>query len=399
MIRKIDIIPPLTDIISCDLFDNLFYPAFLTDTRKRGCIPLQTNSKYSIFLKVAELGSMSKAAMHCNYSQSAVSQIINSLEDELQMALLHRSQFGVVLTAEGAQILPYIKQLSDAAEAVNEQAAKLKGLEIGHVRIGTFSSVSCHVLAPVLKEFKAVYASISIEIREDDGVTAMLMRNEIDFGFADAPVPRGSDSILIRRDPFLAVVAENSPLAAMDTIPLSTFQHEPTILCDEGSQKEATGIFRRNKITPRVEYTSRDDNLILSLIENGLCIGYMGQLVLNKTPYHVVSPAHRPPGVPRHRACGAQHRECASRHRAPHRLHPGLSGPSERGLTPKKTRGLSGCILTGRVGLSKNYLIACPGHANSMGVRLQTSRILACKRFRSWKVSGFLAGSRSRAAG
>ena len=84
---------------------------------------MQTNSKYSIFLKVAELGSMSKAAMHCNYSQSAVSQIINPLEDELQMALLHRSQFGVVLTAEGAQILPYIKQLSDAAEAVNEQAA------------------------------------------------------------------------------------------------------------------------------------------------------------------------------------------------------------------------------------------------------------------------------------
>ena len=202
MIRKIDIIPPLTDIISCDLFDNLFYPAFLTDTRKRGCIPLQTNSKYSIFLKVAELGSMSKAAMHCNYSQSAVSQIINSLEDELPMTLLHRSQFGVVLTAEGAQILPYIKQLSDAAEAVNEQAAKLKGLEIGHVRIGTFSSVSCHVLAPVLKEFKAVYPNISIEIREDDdaGVTAMLMRNEIDFGFADAPVPRGFDSILIRRE-------------------------------------------------------------------------------------------------------------------------------------------------------------------------------------------------------
>lgn len=64
------------------------------------------------------------------------------------MTLLHRSQFGVVLTAEGAQILPYIKQLSDAAEAVNEQVAKFKGLEIGHVRIGTFSSVSCHVLAP-----------------------------------------------------------------------------------------------------------------------------------------------------------------------------------------------------------------------------------------------------------
>ena len=45
---------------------------------------LAASSKYAVFLKVVELGSMSKAAMHCNYSQSAVSQIISSLEDELQ---------------------------------------------------------------------------------------------------------------------------------------------------------------------------------------------------------------------------------------------------------------------------------------------------------------------------
>lgn len=248
-------------------------------------------SKYAVFLKAAELGSMSKAAMHCNYSQSAVSQIISSLEDELQMTLLRRSQSGVVLTTDGAQMLPYIKQLRDAAEAVNEQAAKLKGLEIGHIRIGTFSSVSCHVLAPVLKDFKAVYPNISIEIREGDdaGVTAMLLRDEVDFGFVDAPVPQGFDSFLVQRDPFLAVVPENSPYAAMDAVPLSVYQTEPTALYDEGSQKEAMGVFRRNKIAPRVEYTSRDDNLILSLIENGLCIGYMGGLILTKNPYRVVT--------------------------------------------------------------------------------------------------------------
>ena len=97
-------------------------------------------SKYAVFLKVAELGSMSKAAMYCNYSQSAVSQIISSLEDDLQMTLLNRSQSGVTLTTE--QMLPYIKRLRDAADSVYEQAAKLKGLEVGHIRIGTFSSVS-----------------------------------------------------------------------------------------------------------------------------------------------------------------------------------------------------------------------------------------------------------------
>ncbi len=63
-------------------------------------------SKYAVFLKVAELGSMSKAAMHCNYSQSAVSQIISSLEDELQMTLLNRSQSGVTLLPTASRCSP-----------------------------------------------------------------------------------------------------------------------------------------------------------------------------------------------------------------------------------------------------------------------------------------------------
>ena len=63
---------------------------------------------------------MSKAAMHCNYSQSAVSQIISSLEDELQMTLLNRSQSGVTLTASGEQamILGQVKAGGDGVELV-----------------------------------------------------------------------------------------------------------------------------------------------------------------------------------------------------------------------------------------------------------------------------------------
>lgn len=255
-----------------------------------------SSSKYAVFLKVAELGSMSKAATYCCYSQSAVSQIVSSLEDELQMVLLNRSQSGVSLTANGQQMLPYIRRLQEAADAVTVEAAKLKGVEMGHIRIGTFSSVSCHVLVPVLKEFKAAYPNISIEIREGDdaGVTAMLQRDEVDFGFVDAPAPAGFDAFLVRRDPFMAVVSEDSPYAAMDTVPLSVFSTESMAMFDEGSQKEAMGVLRRSKIIPCLEYTSRDDNLILSLIENGLCIGYMGQLILTRNSYRVVSRPTQP---------------------------------------------------------------------------------------------------------
>ena len=151
-----------------------------------------------------------------------------------------------------------------------------------------------------------MYPNISIEIREGDdaSVNAMLLRDEVDFGFMDAPVPAGFDSFLVRRDPFMAVVSENSPYAAAEKVSLSVYSSEPTALYDEGSQKEAMGIFRKNKITPRVEYTSRDDNLILSLIENDLCIGAAD-------PYEEFlprgQPSHRAPVLPGYHVCCAQH--------------------------------------------------------------------------------------------
>lgn len=55
-------------------------------------------SKYTIFLKVVELESFSKTADFYKYSQSAVTQIVKSLEAELQMTLLKRSHAGVCLT-------------------------------------------------------------------------------------------------------------------------------------------------------------------------------------------------------------------------------------------------------------------------------------------------------------
>ncbi len=73
-------------------------------------------SKYTIFLKVVELESFSKTADFYKYSQSAVTQIVKSLEAELQMTLLKRSHAGVCLTSDGEQLIPYIWELAMAEE-------------------------------------------------------------------------------------------------------------------------------------------------------------------------------------------------------------------------------------------------------------------------------------------
>lgn len=229
--------------------------------------------------------------MHCDYTQSAISQIISALEKELNVPLLHRTPTGIELTPEGVQMLPYFESLRDAGEALYAQSENIRRVESGHIRIGTFSSVSSLILAPILKEFKQLYPKFTIEIREGDNmaIESWLTQGKVDFGFIDAPSLPGYVSIPVCKDPFVAVVSPDSEYASYETIPLSLFEKAPVVLFDEGTRKEAMGLLFKNKIKPNVEYTSRNDNFILSLIEDSDNLGYMGKLILERMPHNVIS--------------------------------------------------------------------------------------------------------------
>ena len=66
--------------------------------------------RYLSLQKILETGSFSKAASVLFHTQSSVSQMIKSLEDELGLKLLKRSRNGVELTIEGKEIYPFINK-------------------------------------------------------------------------------------------------------------------------------------------------------------------------------------------------------------------------------------------------------------------------------------------------
>ena len=67
-------------------------------------------NRYIALQKIIELGSFTKAADALGYTQSSISQMIASLENELAIKLLTRSRVGVKLTIEGAELYPYIER-------------------------------------------------------------------------------------------------------------------------------------------------------------------------------------------------------------------------------------------------------------------------------------------------
>ena len=94
-------------------------------------------NRYIALQKIIELGSFTKAADALGYTQSSISQMIASLENELAIKLLTRSRVGVKLTIEGAELYPYIERSIISYRAMQEKANEIKGLETGIIRVGT----------------------------------------------------------------------------------------------------------------------------------------------------------------------------------------------------------------------------------------------------------------------
>ena len=80
--------------------------------------------KYTAFLKTVELGSLSLAAEQMGYTQPAVSKMIQDLEREWGMELLHRSRAGVELSSVGQHLLPLIRSIVADCEEIGRASCR-----------------------------------------------------------------------------------------------------------------------------------------------------------------------------------------------------------------------------------------------------------------------------------
>lgn len=110
-------------------------------------------NRYIALQKVVELGSFTKATEVLGYTQSAISRMIVSLEQELSIKPLYRSRYGIHLTIEGERLYPSIQTAISRYQSMLEIAKEIRGLDSGTIRIGTLSSVSCHWLPELTKAF------------------------------------------------------------------------------------------------------------------------------------------------------------------------------------------------------------------------------------------------------
>lgn len=239
-------------------------------------------SKYEALAKVVELGSLTKAAEALGCTQSAVSHAISNLESEFGFAILKRSRAGVRLTSEGERIMPPVRGMLNYAEQLKQTVSAIRGLDFGTVRIGAFTSVAVHWLPSVIKEFQNDYPNVDIKLLNGDyhDVEQWIIEGSVDLGFVNVPADLGCECVPLMEDRLLAILPRDHKFASYPKFPLVECETEAFITLLETSNHDANKALSAAGIKPNIRFSTKDDYAIIAMVEQGLGISIMPELLL-----------------------------------------------------------------------------------------------------------------------
>ncbi|MFY0407108.1 LysR family transcriptional regulator [Solicola sp. PLA-1-18] len=227
--------------------------------------------------EVARCGSFTAAATSLGYTQSAVSQQIARLERIVGHALVDRLPGGrsVSLTPAGRVVLQHADVVAATVQRAAADIAALDQGMAGTLRIGCFESVGTGLLPDALAIFYETFDRVQVVLSElpDDGdLLDRLGRDELDLSFVVYPLAPGPfESAALLEDPYVLLVAEDSPMATVTgAVDLDDYPELP--LVGYGEMRAVHSIearLGRPSYGSRIVFRSNQNSTIVSLVQRG----------------------------------------------------------------------------------------------------------------------------------
>ena len=245
-------------------------------------VPPMSLKKYEAFVRTVELGSLTKAAQSLGSTQSRISHILNDLEEEYGFRLMHRSRGGIELTEAGRLLLPRMQAIVQKEQELSECVAEIRNADAGTVRLGVFTSVAVHWLPGMIRSFQSAHPRAQLEMRSGDyhDVEQWLREGSVDLGFITLPGPAEVETIPLAEDPLVAILPKGHRLAALSQIPIEELGEDPFISLLQSSAHDIHRAMDNAGIRPNIKYTTKDDYAILAMVEQGLGISIVPQLLI-----------------------------------------------------------------------------------------------------------------------
>lgn len=230
---------------------------------------------YRIFYETARYESFSKAAKNLFISQSAISQCIHQLEEDLSTKLFIRTRRGVTLTKEGLLLFNKVESAMDSILQGETILARLNHLDSGSLVIAAADTITNHFLLPFLEQFHNLYPNIRIEMANSYSYEMLRLVKEGTAELAFINLPAKDDELIIEpclniHDIF--VVAKDYKLKKEYS--WTDIEKEPLILIEKKSVSRnfIDEEFEKKKITlkPNIEVASHEVLLRFATIHLGV---------------------------------------------------------------------------------------------------------------------------------
>ncbi|MHC4580487.1 MAG: LysR substrate-binding domain-containing protein [Planctomycetota bacterium] len=245
----------------------------------------------NVFVTAAETLNFTATAKRLHLTQSSVSQIIKSLETQLEVNLFKRKARTLSITDAGTVLLPMAREIVDGSIRATERMELMKQQVHGHLIVGCNTAPGKYVLPVLLARFNEVYPLVrfTCKVLPQDQALIKLAAGDIHFAFTNlGDMDQGATEIqLYMQEPLVLVAPEGHRWAQREQIEPEDLYEERFIMREPGS-----GTYRNVKggladlgidmanLTVFMEMGTSE--AIALAVRQGLGVGFVSNMILKK---------------------------------------------------------------------------------------------------------------------
>ncbi len=231
------------------------------------------------FLRVADEGSVSRAAEALHLTQPAVTQHVRALERELGTPLFDRTGRGVSLTPAGEALRRYAMRSLALLDECREALAELDAGATGRLLLGAGVTTSIFHLPGWLRAFREAYPGIDVVVRTGRSreTVALVLDRQIDLGLVTSPARHPDLRVTGLFDEEIVLVAPGDFGAGGEPLSPEALAETPLILFPQGTgfRHYLDSAFRSAGLVPRVKMESDSAEAIKSFVTVGLGLAFL----------------------------------------------------------------------------------------------------------------------------
>lgn len=238
-------------------------------------------SKYKALLTVVDMGALSKAAEKLGYTQSGLTHMMNAIESEFGFSVLQRGHYGIKLTPAGERIISKVRQLVMCEESLENELEMVRSWGDSAIRIGAFSSMAGTWLPSIIEKFNREFPDVIVQIQTGtvDELYGGLDDGKYDMCFGTKNSRYDFKWYPLDNDRFYAILPKDYPEDS-DVFRITHFNGTKFLMPGLGFDDDISAVFSQNNVRPFVTPTYVDDPAIISMVEHGLGISMLSELII-----------------------------------------------------------------------------------------------------------------------